>query len=70
MSTEKFRERLRKIARGNYKDLARRADILPSRMQSVKRHAKLYKNDTLNCTGGCYDKLRRHPWCAVGKARG
>ena len=36
MSTEKFRERLRKIARGNYKDLARRADILPSRMQRLK----------------------------------
>ena len=30
MSTEKFGDRLRKIARGNYKDLARRADILPS----------------------------------------
>ena len=36
MSTGKFRERLRKIARGNYKDLARRADILPSRMQRLK----------------------------------
>ena len=36
MPTEKFRERLRKIERGNYKDLARRADILPSRMQRLK----------------------------------
>ena len=36
MPTEKFRERLRKIARGNYKDLARRADILSSRMQRLK----------------------------------
>ena len=36
MSTEKFLERLRKIEKGNYKDLARRADILPSRMQRLK----------------------------------
>ena len=36
MSTEKFLERLRIIAKGNYKDLARRADILPSRMQRLK----------------------------------
>ena len=28
----------------------------------VKRHAKLHENDTLNCTGGCYDKLRGRPW--------
>ena len=36
MSTEKFLERLRIIARGNYKDLARRSNILPARMQRLK----------------------------------
>ena len=45
-------------------------DAAQGRYGAVKRHAKLHKNDTLNCTGGCYDKLRGHLWCAVGEARG
>ena len=36
MSTEKFLERLKIIARGNYKDLARRSNILTARMQRLK----------------------------------
>ena len=43
--------------------------IQPRRDDVVKRHAKLHKNDTLNCTGGCYDNWEYRPSCGEAGLR-